>query len=131
MTEAALTRKKLLATGAGALGALAIPRAARSAGPPANASPKQQAVYKLVPNGPTCKACAKHDANTLFPTKKAANGNRAHTACNCKIVEGTMDYGTYVALFGNPKQLTRYRIDLRDPRNQAVLKNHAPLFPLR
>ena len=30
--------------------------------------PKQQAVYKLVPNGHTCKACGKHDVNSLFPT---------------------------------------------------------------
>ncbi len=129
MTEAALTRKRLLTTGAGALGALAVPRVARGGGPPPTANPKQQPVFKLVPNGHTCKACGKHDANSIFPTAKAANGNRAHIGCNCTVVKGTMDYGTFVALFGNPKQLESYRADLRSARNQAVLKNHAPVFP--
>src|SRR5712691_7870751 len=129
MTEAALTRERLLTTGAGALGAFAVPRVARGGGPPSTANPKQQPVFKLVPNGHTCKACGKHDPNSIFPTAKAANGNRAHIGCNCTVVKGTMDYGTFVALFGNPKQLESYRADLRSARNQAVLKNHAPVFP--
>ena len=129
MTERTLTRKHLLATGAGAVGALAIPTAVRGA-PPAKASAaKQQPVYKLVPNGATCKACAKHDMKSIFPTAKAANGNRAHVGCNCRVVAGTMDFGTFVALFGNPKKLESYRSDLRSARNQAVLKNHQPVFP--
>ena len=136
MTERTLTRKHLLATGAGAVGALAIPAAVRGA-PPVKAAPapvkppapKQQPVYKLVPNGHTCKACAKHDASSIFPTAKAANGNRAHIGCNCRVVGGTIDFGTFVALFGNPKKLESYRSDLRSARNQAVLKNHQPVFP--
>ena len=130
MTEKTLTRKNLLATGAGAVGALAVPVVARGAAPakPAPAPAKQQPVYKLVRNGHTCKACAKHDASSLFPTAKAANGNRAHVGCNCTVVTGLMDYGTFVALFGNPKKLESYRADLRSARNQAVLKNHLPVF---
>ena len=129
MTEAALTRKRLLTTGAGALGALAVPRVARGGGPPPAANPKQQPVFKLVPNGHTCKACGNHDSKSIFPSAKAANGNRAHIGCDCKIVQGTIDYGTFVALFGNPKHLESYRADVRSARNQAVLKNHAPVFP--
>ena len=49
--------------------------------------------------------------------------------CNCNVVQGTMDFGTFVALFGNPKKLESFRADLRSARNQAVLKNHAPVFP--
>jgi hypothetical protein len=124
MEEQALSRKTFLATGAGAVGALAVPTLARAAG-----TPKQQPVYKLKPNGHTCKACATHDANTIFPSAKAANGNRAHIGCNCTIVQGTIDFGTFVALFGNPKQLESYRANLRSARNQAVLQNHAPVFP--
>lgn len=124
MAERTLTREKLLVTGAGAVGALALPRVARGGVPKA----KQQLVFKLVPNGHTCKACQKHDTNSLFPSAKAANGNRAHVGCNCSIVEGSMDYGTFVALFGNPKRLESYRADLRSARSRAVLKNHEPVF---
>lgn len=127
--EAALTRKRFLATGAGAVGALAVPQVARAGGSPATSKAKQQAVYKLVPNGHTCRACVNHDDKSVFPSRKAADGNRAHIGCNCKIVEGTLDYGTFVALFGNPAHLESYRADLRSARNQAVLKNHNPVFP--
>jgi hypothetical protein len=86
-------------------------------------------VYKLVRNRHTCKSCLAHDTNSLFATAKAANGNRAHVGCNCTIVGGSLDYGTYVALFGSPKHLEVYRVDLRSARTRAVLKNHAPVFP--
>jgi hypothetical protein len=128
MAETTITRKRLLATGAGAVGALAIPPAVRGAPSAKSSTLKQQSVFKLVRNGATCKACANHDASSLFPTAKAANGNRAHVGCNCLVVEGTMDFGTFVALFGNPNKLESYRADLRSARNQAVLKNHQPVF---
>ena len=122
MAETVLTRRGLLASGAAAAGALAVPAVAR-------AKPKTQAVYKLVPNGATCEACKRHDAASLFPTAKAADGNRAHIGCNCNVVGGTIDYGTYVALFGAPEELRSYRADLRSTRTQAVVKNHPPVFP--
>src|SRR5438874_8813903 len=131
MSEAkVINRNRFLATSAGAVGALAVPQLGRAGGKPTPAPPpKQQPVYKLVPNGHTCKACATHDTQSIFPTAKAANGNRAHIGCNCNVVQGTMDFGTFVALFGNPKKLESFRADLRSARNQAVLKNHAPVFP--
>jgi hypothetical protein len=70
-----------------------------------------------------------HDRWSLFPTRKAANGNRAHIGCNCCIVEGTIGLGTYLALFGNPKRLESYRADLRSARTRAILKRHLPIFP--
>lgn len=127
--EKVLTRRTFVVRGAAVVGALALPRVAL-------ADPKTIAVYKLDPRDSactgekcSCNACVKHDANSLFPTAKAANGNRAHKGCNCRIVEGTLHYGTFVALFGNPKHLSSHRIDIRSPRNQAVLKQHPPQFP--
>jgi hypothetical protein len=122
MTKTAVTRKRLLASGAAAAGALAIPKIARSA-------PKSQSIFKLVPNKATCGACLGHDAASLFPTRKAADGNRAHIGCNCDIVKGSVDYGTFVALFGRPIDLRSYRADRRSTRTRAILQGHEPVFP--
>lgn len=126
--EGLLTRRAFLVRGAAVTGALAFPHVALG-------DPKTIAVYRLDPRDSkcgggkcACNACISHDANSLFPTAEAANGNRAHTGCNCRIVQGSLHYGTYVALFGNPRHLSSYRADLRSARNQAVLKNHAPQF---
>jgi hypothetical protein len=121
VAETTLTRRGLLSSGAAAAGALAIPAVA-------NAKPKEQSIFKLVPNGGTCKACLSHATASLFPTAKAAAGNRAHVGCNCTVVRGSIDYGTFVALFGDPRDVRSYRADLRSKRNQAILKNHAPVF---
>src|SRR5438132_5874293 len=133
MVEQSITRKDLITVGAGAFAALAVPAAVRAATKPVPPppQPQPQPVYKLVPNGHTCRACGKHDSSSLFPTDKAARGNRAHPGCNCTVVAGTMDYGTFVAVFGNPKKLESYRADLRSARIQAVLKNHLPVFASR
>lgn len=117
-----LTRRRLLSAGAAAAGALAIPTVAR-------AKPKTELIFKLVPNGATCRGCASHDEASLFPTAKAANGNRAHIGCNCTIARGTVDHGTFVALFGPPDDFRSYRADRRSTRTQAILKNHEPTFP--
>ncbi|MGE5272901.1 MAG: hypothetical protein ACM3QU_03895 [Verrucomicrobiota bacterium] len=122
MAGTTLNRRRLLASGAAAAGALAIPTVAR-------AKPKTQSIFKLVANGATCRACLSHDAASLFPTAKAANGNRAHVGCNCTVVQGSIDYGTFVALFGDPHELRSYRADLRSTRNEAIIKNHEPVFP--
>ena len=122
LMERTLSRRRLVISGAAAAGALAVPTTAR-------AKPKTLPVYKLVPNGATCKSCLGHDAASLFRTGKAANGNRAHVACNCAILRGSIDYGTFVALFGNPGDLRAYRADRRSTRTQGILKNHEPNFP--
>jgi hypothetical protein len=127
-----LTRRGLLGRGAAGLAALAFPglASARKVGA------KTAAVFRLDPRSErcggglgSCAACAAHDAYSLFPSTKAANGNRAHNGCDCCVVAGTLHYGTYVALFGNPDHLTRYRADTRDHRTQALLKQHPPRFP--
>jgi hypothetical protein len=122
MAETTLSRRRFVTSGAAAAGVLALPAVAR-------AGKKTQPIFKLVPNGATCASCGKHDGASLFPTAKAADGNRAHIGCNCNIVQGTIDYGTFVALFGNPKDIRSYRADRRSTRTQAILKNHEPVFP--
>lgn len=98
-------------------------------------SAKTAAVYRLDPHSESCgggigscQACAAHDSHSLFPSAKAADGNRAHNGCDCCILGGLIHYGTYVALFGNPEHLTRYRADTRDHRTQELLKKHPPEF---
>ena len=34
----------------------------------------------------TCGACKAHGANRFYRTREAADGDRAHQGCNCKIV---------------------------------------------
>jgi hypothetical protein len=128
-----LTRGGFVARGAAAVGVVAVPALSRVKR--ASAAPKTIAVYRLDPhsekcggNKGACNACVQHDTNSLFPTAKAADGNRAHPGCDCCVVAGTLEFGTYVALFGNPKELHSYRADLRSPRVRAVLKGHAPVL---
>jgi hypothetical protein len=131
-----LTRGGFVARGAVVVGGVAVPGLARVG--QAAAAPKTLAVYGLDPDGNCtgnddgfCKACANHAANSVFPTAKAADGNRAHPGCNCCVVEAEerLEYGAYVALFGNPKhQLRDYRADLRSKRVKAILKGQLPTF---
>jgi hypothetical protein len=124
-----LTRKRFVARGLLAVGVLAAPARAL-----AKRRPTRQAVYRLYPRGgkgDACKSCRRHAANNIFPTRKAANGNRAHTGCDCAIQKGSLHYETYVALFGVPtrKKLKRYRADKRKPAVGALLKKHPARFP--
>ena len=127
-----LTRRRFVAGGAVSIAALAGPALALGKKRPATHT---VSVYRLDPHSEgcghpdgSCKTCTEYDRNLLFPTSKAANGNRAHKGCNCCIQAGTLHYGTYVALFGNPKKLERYRADKRTARVEALLKNHPAVF---
>jgi len=127
-----LTRRRFVARGVVAVGALAAPALALGKKRPAAHT---VSVYRLDPHSErcghadgSCKTCTNYDGNFLFPTSKAANGNRAHKGCNCCIQAGSLHYGTYVALFGNPKKLKRYRADKRAARVETLLKNHPAVF---
>jgi hypothetical protein len=127
-----LTRRRFVARGVVAVGALAVPGLALGKKRPATHT---VSVYRLDPRSErcghadgSCNACRQHDTSSLFPTSKAADGNRAHTGCNCCIQAGTLHYGTYVALFGNPKKLKRFRADKRTARVNVLLKNHPAVF---
>ena len=125
-----LTRRRFVARSMVAVGALAAPALALG-----KKRPTRHAVYRLDPDSErcgheagSCKTCERYDRNFIFPTRKAANGNRPHKGCNCCVRAGTLHYGTYVALFGPPKKLKRYRADRRNPRVKALLKKHPPSF---
>jgi hypothetical protein len=67
----------------------------------------------------SCNACKAHARNRIFPTKKAADGNRAHVGCNCGVVRrGTLPYAVWVALFGSPRKIHRYSVDIRTLRRR-------------
>src|SRR5262249_32320172 len=121
-----LTRRTLIARSAAAGAVLVLPARALSAS-------KTLPVFRLETGcGDGWSACGPrkaHDKSSLFPTQKAADGNRAHPGCNCVIREGTLDRGTHIAVFGNPDHLRSYRADLRVPVVQALLKNHPASFP--
>jgi hypothetical protein len=129
-----LTRGGFVARGAVVVGGVAVPGLARVGR--AAAAPGTRTVYGLDPDGNCagnddgfCKACANHAANSVFPTAKAADGNRAHIGCNCCVVEGKLEHGKYVALFGNPRhELRSYRADLRSNRVKGILKGQLPNF---
>jgi hypothetical protein len=120
-----LTRRKFLAGGAAAVGMLAYPAHLL-------ATSKTTAVYKLDPGcgdgSCSCRACVYHDMFSLFPSWKAANGNRAHARCNCLVKKGTIDAGAYVGLFGNPAHLRAYRVGTRWPWVKAIISQHPPSF---
>lgn len=120
-----VTRKGFIAAGGAVAGALTLPARMFAAS-------KTTDVYKLdtgCGHGRcACNACFYHDTYSLFPSAKAANGNRAHVGCNCLIRKGSIDQGTYVALFGNPAHLRAYHVDTRWPWVRAILKQHPPNF---
>jgi hypothetical protein len=120
-----ITRRGFLAGAGATVGVLALPTLAA-------ALPKTIAIFRLETGcgdgGCACDACKTHDANSLFPSAKAADGNRAHIGCNCVVHQGTAPYGTYIALFGQPDRLRTYRVDLRDRNTAAIVKRNPPKF---
>jgi hypothetical protein len=119
--DRSLTRSRFLVAGAGAAAALAVPARLLAAS-------KTTDIFKLEPNGATCRSCGQHDLYSLFPSDKAANGNRAHPGCNCFVKKGKIDAATFVALFGKPDHLRAYRVDTRWPWVKAILSQHPPSF---
>jgi hypothetical protein len=129
MTEQRISRERFLAGAGTGLVSVALPAVARAA-----TAPKQLVVYRLDPDagvcdGPNgtcaCKACYGHTAK-IFPSTKAADGNRAHLHCNCAIKQAaTIPSGKWIALFGEPNHILRYSADLRERKVQAILKGTA------
>ena len=78
----------------------------------------------------SCNACKQHARYRIFPTREAADRNRAHTGCNCCIVgRGTLPYAVWVGLFGPPHKIRRYSIDLGTLRRRRRRHRNAP--PIR
>jgi hypothetical protein len=67
----------------------------------------------------SCKACVAHGANKLFIDPDTAVSRRAHANCDCQPeLGGTLDYGTWMAVFKNGRLPSA---DRRHPRVQAIL----------
>jgi hypothetical protein len=61
-----------------------------------------------------CAACIGHAAHRLFVSLEAADTYRPHPGCDCQpIAGGTLPYGTWVALFGSPRNTQRQYVDTR------------------
>jgi hypothetical protein len=73
-----------------------------------------------------CKACHKHAKNKMFPSRRAADRNRAHAGCKCKVVQGgKLDAEIWAALFGGLKNPKRAEVDLRARRTHKILARRA------
>ena len=69
-----------------------------------------------------CKACHAHGKNKMFATRRAAERNRAHAGCKCKVVRGgTLDAATWAALFGGLKKPKRRVVERRSKRTKQIL----------
>jgi hypothetical protein len=122
-----LTRRELVVGGAAAAGTAAFPQLAA-------AKPRTVSIWRLTPEGCSgsgggaCAACVEHDEHSLFPSAKAANGNRAHIACNCCVQQGTIDQAGFNALFGSPDEVMLYRVDTRWRNVSRILRKHPASF---
>jgi hypothetical protein len=134
-----LTRGQLLRRGGVAAAGVAVFGAAAGASEAEarhRKGKKKKWVYRLVPRDKgctkrenrkrlcACNACYQHAKYKLFPTKDAADGNRAHPRCNCRIKKaGKLKHSTYVALFGGTgKKIKRYSVDRRKRRTKRLLR---------
>lgn len=65
---------------------------------------KTKTAYRLSTHGHrVCNACKGHAANRFYRTPKAADGDRAHTGCNCAIVPHPLPAGTYHHFFAGKR----------------------------
>ena len=128
------SRRSFLTRGGLTLGALAVGIAPNGVElvPARKRTPSRLAVYRLDPDWGgrgcpkggchACRACHRHAKYKRFPTRAAANANRAHRHCRCKIKRaGTLRYSIWVRLFGKPGALKRRSIDLRSSRKLRSL----------
>ncbi len=47
----------------------------------------------------SCNACKSHAVNKIYSSRQAADENRAHFGCNCRIVEEKIGWQNYVKAF--------------------------------
>ncbi len=47
----------------------------------------------------SCNACKSHAANRIYSSRQAADNDRAHLACNCRIVEEQINWQNYAKAF--------------------------------
>lgn len=47
----------------------------------------------------SCRACKSHAVNRMYSSVQAADDNRAHPGCNCRVVEERISWQNYVKAF--------------------------------
>lgn len=57
-----------------------------------------------------CRACKSHAVGKIYSSREAANKNRPHPGCNCRIVEEQISWQNYARAFysGSPSGETEY-----------------------
>ena len=60
----------------------------------------QTTIYHTSTRGrKSCRACRNHAVNRMYRSREAADQNRAHPGCNCRIVEEQISWQNYVKAF--------------------------------
>ena len=78
---------RLSAVGAGASVASALVSGCGDCDTAAPTETATVSTFRLSTHGErTCGACKAHGANRFYRTREAADGDRAHPGCNCRIV---------------------------------------------
>lgn len=89
--------RRLGASGAGAA-ILAVPGLGRAV-----AGGGRRKIYRLSPRGHVaCNACRAHGAHRFYRNMPAADRDRAHFACICRIKTQWIDAATHMRYFGFP-----------------------------
>lgn len=106
VAQRAVSRRVLIGSGAAGVGALLVPRVGSAEalkGTPADSrSARSKTAYRLSTRGrAVCNACKAHAANRFYATWDAAEGDRAHTGCNCRIVTQSLRNGRWVQYFAS------------------------------
>ena len=74
---------------------------------------KTKVVFRLSTHGRRCcKACKGHAANRFYRTRRAADRDRAHVGCNCKIVEQTIARELAKQRFGGRRKVFDLRSEV-------------------
>ncbi|MGE3499336.1 MAG: hypothetical protein AB7N53_15730 [Candidatus Binatia bacterium] len=82
-----LRRRQFLRLTAVSAGATLASLAVSACGGDSKKTPSRVTAFRLSTHGErTCGACKAHGANRFYRTREAADADRAHLGCNCKIV---------------------------------------------
>jgi hypothetical protein len=61
----------------------------------------------------SCRACKSHALNRIYSSEQAADNNRAHLGCNCRIVEEKIGWQNYLKAFWPTSRVGRTVYDRR------------------
>lgn len=83
-----------------ATAAAGLPQGIAAAAPETARGSRTRVAWRLSTRGMVvCNACKGHAANRFYASRDAADGDRAHTGCNCRIVPHSLHRGTWSCMF--------------------------------